>query len=220
MRGSKTLAAYVPVAASISALLHPHGEVVLHDLASGKIAGIWNAMSGRRIGDASLLDEEPADYSAAPVLGPYEKTGPGGARLKSVTAVLPGAAPGSPPAGLLCINLDVSQLDKAAELLAAFVTPRQEQPPALFRRDWRETTQARLHAWLKARGLSAQALTRPERVELIAALDGDGLFEARRAVEHVAEMIGASRAAAYGYLAEARAQKPGSAASPKKRRRT
>ena len=40
MRPSKALSAYVPVAASISALLHPHGEVVLHDLASGKIAGI------------------------------------------------------------------------------------------------------------------------------------------------------------------------------------
>jgi predicted transcriptional regulator YheO len=208
MRLSKTLAAHVPVAASISALLHPHGEVVLHDLGSGKIAGIWNAMSGRRIGDPSLLDEEAADYAAAPVLGPYEKTGPGGARLKSVTAVLPGAAAGSPPAGLLCINLDVSQLEKVAELLAAFVTPRQEQPPALFRRDWRETAQAKLHAWLKVRGLNAKALTRDERIELIGVLDKDGLFEARRAVEHVAEMIGASRAATYGYLTQARGAAP------------
>ena len=171
MRPSKSLSAYVPVAASISALLHPHGEVVLHDLASGKIAGIWNAMSGRRIGDPSLLDEEAAAYAATPVLGPYEKTGLGGAHLKSVTAVLPGVAAGSPPAGLLCINLDVSQLEKAAELLAAFVTPRQEQPQALFRRDWREAAQAKLHAWLKARGLNAKALTRDERIELIAALD-------------------------------------------------
>jgi predicted transcriptional regulator YheO len=77
----------------------------------------------------------------------------------------------------------------------------------LFRRDWREAAQAKLHAWLKARGLNAKALTRAERIELIAALDADGLFEARRAVEHVAEMIGASRAAAYGYLSEARGPK-------------
>src|SRR6185437_14175348 len=110
------------------------------DLSTGKIAGIWNALSGRRIGDPSLLEDDPADYAAAPVLGPYEKTGPGGAHLKSVTAVLPGVA-GS-PAGLLCINLDVSHLEKAAALLAAFVTPAaQEQPPALFRRDWREAAQ-------------------------------------------------------------------------------
>jgi D-arginine utilization repressor len=217
VRPSKALSAYIPVAASISALLHPHGEVVLHDLVSGKIAGIWNAMSGRRIGDPSLLDDEAAGYAAAPVLGPYEKTGPGGARLKSVTAVLPGVAAGSPPAGLLCINLDVSQLEKAAELLAAFVTPAaQEQPQALFRRDWREAAQAKLHAWLKVRGLNAKALTRDERIELIAALDADGLFEARRAVEHVAEMIGASRAATYGYLTQARAQARG--ATPKRSR--
>ena len=64
--------------------------------------------------------------------------------------------------------------------------------------------QSRLHAWLTGRGLTAQALTRAERIALIAALDAHGLFEAKRAVEHVAQMIGASRAAAYGYLAEAR----------------
>jgi len=204
MRVPKSLSPYIPVAASISALLYPHGEVVLHDLGTGKIAGIWNALSGRRAGDSSLLDEKAADYAASPVLGPYDKTGPNGARLKSVTAVLPGAQPGSAPAGLLCINLDVSQLDRAAQLLAAFVTPRQEPPAVLFRRDWRETAQAKLHAWAKARGLNAKALTREERIALIAALDADGLFEARRAVEHVAEMIGISRAAAYGYLGEAR----------------
>ena len=200
------LSAYVPVAASISALLHPHGEVVLHDLALGRIAAIWNAAPGRRAGDPSLLGDEPADYAGEPVLGPYEKTGTRGERLKSVTAVLPGPAAGDPPIGLLCINLDVTHLDQAARLLAAFVAPRQEPPPALFARDWREAAQSRLHAWLGEHGLAAGSLTRAERVALIGALDADGLFEARRAVEHVGRMIGASRAATYGYLAEARAR--------------
>jgi predicted transcriptional regulator YheO len=199
-----SLAGYAPVAAAIAALLHPHGEVVLHDLGSGRIAAIWNAVSERRAQDLSLLEDgAPAD-AAGPVLGPYIKTGPRGERLKSVTAVLPGADADSAPVGLLCINLDVSQLDKAAQLLSAFIAPLQDPPRALFSGDWREAAQARLHAWLGERGLSARALKRQERIELIAALDAQGLFEAKRAVEHVGEMIGASRAATYGYLTEAR----------------
>ena len=171
-----------------------------------KIAGIWNAMSGRRIGDPSLLDEEAAGYAAAPVLGPYEKTGSG----RGASEIRHGgiARRGS---GIAARRSALHQFgclaagDRRRQLLAAFVIPRQEQPQALFRRDWRETARAKLHAWLKTRGLNARALTREERIELIAALDADGLFEARRAVEHVAEMIGVSRAAAYGYLTQARA---------------
>lgn len=198
------LALHVPTATAIAALLHPHGEVVLHDLASGRIAGIWNGFSNRRVGDPSLLDDTAAGFAAeGPVLGPYEKTGTNGDRLKSVTAVLPGA-PGEPPAGLLCINLDVGPLDQAVRLLAAFAAPAVVPPKALFARDWRERINQALHAWLKSQGLALAALSRAEKVALVAALDRDGLFETRRAAEHVASLIGASRASVYAYLAAAR----------------
>lgn len=199
-----SLAAHEATAAAIAALLHPHGEVVLHDLASGRIAGIWNGFSSRRVGDPSLLDDTAAGFAAqGPVLGPYEKTGIGGSRLKSVTAVLPGA-PGEPPAGLLCINLDVGPLDQAVRLLAAFAAPSIEPPNALFARDWRERINQALHAWLKNQGLALSALGRAEKIALVTALDREGLFETRRAAEHVASLIGASRASVYAYLAAAR----------------
>ena len=49
---------HAATAAAMSILLHPHAEVVLHDLETGLIAGIWNAFSGRKPGMASLVEGE------------------------------------------------------------------------------------------------------------------------------------------------------------------
>jgi len=197
---------YASVAAAISALMYPHAEVVLHDLATGRIAGIWNAWSGRKVGGASLLDDDTAAFdSGETVLGPYEKFGEDGRRIKSVTAVLPGTR--GRAAGLLCVNLDVSRLDEAMRVLAAFVAPRTERPAVLFAQDWREQINLALHDWLRQRGVALAALTRADRVALVAALDAQGLFATRHAAQHLAGLIGASRASVYNYLADARRQR-------------
>jgi D-arginine utilization repressor len=195
---------YEPVAAAISALLYPHAEVVLHDLGAGKIAGIWNPFLGRRVGDESLLDFQPGEAEQGTLWGPYEKTGPRGERLKSVSAVLPDSKGGGGFA-LLCINLDVSRLDDAQKLLAAFVGARQAQPASLFRADWREYIQTALHGWLRECGASITSLTRDERVALVRHLDGQGLFEARGAADHAASLLGVARTSFYNYLRAARA---------------
>ena len=105
------LKAYQPVGAAIAALLYPHAEVVLHDLASGQVAALWNAAPGRQPGMDSLVEADLIDASdPAGVFGPYEKTGTDGRRLKSVTAVLRDA--GDRPVGLLCINMDVSRIEE------------------------------------------------------------------------------------------------------------
>lgn len=196
------LARHGSSAQAIAALLHPHAEVVLHELRSGRIAGIWNAYSGRKVGDDSLLDEDEQAALDQPVLGPYDKYDGRGRRLKSVTAVLRDEA--GKAAALLCINLDISHLAAAAQLLQAFVAAPAPRPAVLFARDWREQIQLQLHDWLAARNLSAAALTRAEKVQLVAALDGHGLFATRHAAEHLAGLIGASRASVYNYLKEAR----------------
>ncbi len=43
-------AVHRPIAQAIAALLHPHAEVVIHDLRSGRIVDIWNAFSHRKAG--------------------------------------------------------------------------------------------------------------------------------------------------------------------------
>ncbi|HEV7305758.1 helix-turn-helix transcriptional regulator [Ensifer sp.] len=199
---------HAPTGAAISALLYPHGEVVLHDLKTGRIAAIWNCFSGRAVGDDSLNEPEFSAFGHdEAVLGPYEKTGADGRRFKSISAVL---RDGNGTAiGLLCINLDVSMIDHAVKLLSAFAGAEQPRPQALFSSDWREEINATLHGWLKARGLALAALKRADRVALVAALDERGLFQTRNAVDHLASLIGASRASIYNYLAAVRGEASG-----------
>ena len=197
---------HATTAAAIATLLTPHAEVVLHDLETGSIAGIWNALSGRRPGMDSLVDDALDEAGEGGVYGPYEKTGENGQRLKSVTAVLRDAH--GRAAGLLCINMDVSQFDAAARLLAAFSGAPAPRPPSLFTGDWREEINTALHEWLRGQGLALTALRKADRVALVAALDARGLFETRKAADHLAALIGASRASIYNYLADARRQSP------------
>ena len=194
---------------AISVLLGPDAEVVLHDLETGRIAGIWNPFSRRRVGDPSLLD--PAEIHAGDdgVIGPYPKTGVAGERIRSVSVILSNPGSGSKdagaPVGVLCINLDVSRLDQAARLLAAFAAPLQDQPPALFDSDWREQMQTAFHAWLRVRGLAAASLSRQERIAVVAALYSKHLFQTRNATSHAAQMLGISRTSLYNDLRAARA---------------
>jgi predicted transcriptional regulator YheO len=195
------LTAIEPAAAAIAALLHPHAEVVVHDVAADRILAVWNAFSGRAPGDPALL-ELPAHDADAAVLGPYEKVLADGRRLTSVSAVIPGAA--GAPAGLLCVNLDRSPLDGAVELLRAFAAPVAARPPALFERDWREQIALAVDAECRERGLRRDRLTREDRRALVAALDGHGLFATRRAADHAARALGVSRATVYALLKEVR----------------
>ena len=55
-------AVHRPIAQAIAARLHPHAEVVIHDLRSGHIVDIWNAFSHRKPGDESLLGDAFAGY--------------------------------------------------------------------------------------------------------------------------------------------------------------
>jgi predicted transcriptional regulator YheO len=196
------LAPLEPTCAAIAALLHPYAEVVVHDLGADRIVGIWNAFSGRRVGDPSLLSELPEPLDGSLVLGPYAKVLSDGRGLTSVSAVV--RESGDEPVGLLCVNLDRSPLDGAVEMLRAFAAPVTERPPELFDRDWREQIALVVDSQCRERGWRRDALRRPERLALVRALDARGLFATRNAAEHAGRALGVSRASIYALLKEAR----------------
>lgn len=203
--GHESLAAVAPIAAAIAALLHPHAEVVLHDLATGRIAQIWNSFSNRTGGEPSDLDVDP-ELEDEDVLGPYEKATPRGEKLKSISAVL---RDGNHIArALLCINLDVSQFDAAAKLLGAFASARTSRPDWMFRQDIREQVNLMIAEYLKARNTVMRALDQGGRVDLISFLDRQGVFQTRRAVDHVAAALDLSRTTLYLLLKTARGEHP------------
>lgn len=199
-------APFLTIGAAISALLYPHAEVAIHDLRTDRIVAIWNAFSKRVAGDPSLLGDIADELGAAEVFGPYDKADPNGGRLKSVSAVLSGSR--GEKIGLLCINFDVSALDQALTAVQSFMAVSQPRPQILFQDDYREAINIALRDFLTARSLSLSALTRRDRVELVAELDRRGLFEWRKAADHIASALGASRATIYALRAIGRTADP------------
>ena len=197
------LKAIEPACAAIAALLHPHAEVVVHELATDTIVAIWNPFSGRTAGDPSLLQELPAHWSEQPMQGPYPKIEVDGRPVSAVSAVVPDA--GGVPRGLLCVNLDRTPFEDAARLLGGLFAPTTAQPPELFERDWRDQIAAGVADYCAELALPRERLTRAQRLELMRRLEQAGLFATRNAADHTATALGVSRATVYSMLKELRA---------------
>jgi D-arginine utilization repressor len=194
---------WAPVCEAIARLLSPHAEVVLHDPRTDTIAGIWSPVSGRRIGDASLLSELDGLRPAGPdVFGPYLKSLPDGRQLSSVSAVMRDE---SGHADLvLCVNVDRTVFDQAARVLAGFAAPAAGQPRELFDWDWTETVNDVVGAYVRDCGIPLARLSRAARLTLVARLEAAGIFTRRRSVPAVARALGISRSMTYRLLAETR----------------
>jgi D-arginine utilization repressor len=213
----RPLDSYVPICDAIAGLFHPHVEVVLHDLATGKIFYIANSFSKRRAGDSSLNEAQGVFAGMNPVIGPYPKTNWDGRRLKSITAVI-GGRPRA-PAALLCINHDIDALSATVHQLQQFLKlPCETMPTApLLSQDWRERVNTVIGEFLAERKATLAGLKSPDMDELMGELDGRGIFDIRRAVPYVAQVLQLSRATIYNRLAAIR--KGGAAPRPKRVRK-
>ena len=196
------LSAYYPLCDAIALLLQPQAEVVLHDLATETVAHIANPFSHREVGEPSLLHEiDFRPYVA--LIGPYEKVNFDGRRLKSVSAVLreDGRA-----VGVICINLDVTHLHSAIELLTSRtrVPPGAGQPAVLFQEDWHERINQYVHAWTARNGIVIADLSRAQKLQLVGELAADGAFGGKHAAAYVSRVLQMSRACVYNYLRAAK----------------
>jgi len=179
-------------ASAVVALFHPHVEVALHDVTSDRLVAVWNAFTARNPGDESLLDPELlSDVATGHVFGPYEQVNRIGKRLSSVSVRVDEGRM------LMCINFDRSAVDSAAAVLSAFAAPREEQPAALFHRDWRAHVNGLVDDWCRERRLTRATLDRDDRLALVADLDDRGVFDTRHAAAHVATVLDVSRATVY-----------------------
>lgn len=205
------LSKYMPIADAIAMLMQPHAEVVIHDIRKDMIVHIANPFSQRRVGDTSYLGLDRGETGFGlekDVLGPYEKEGGNGQRIRSITAVLRDDR--TQPIGILCINLDFSALETAlestTEILNRLIRPEQVEarPEIIFREEWRELIKLEIRAFRLEKGLAQGSMSAKERRELMRRLDQKGLFYARKSVEQVANYLMISRATAYKDLNEIR----------------
>jgi len=213
-RGARSHAAADPfkhlfsVGEAIATLLHPYAEVVLHDLRTGRIVRIWNSFSDRQAGDLSNLKEAEAAFPPDQrVLGPYDKALNSEGRTKSVTAAM--RDDNDKLFGFLCVNLDVSLLDRAAAALSMFASSEMKRPEPIYRNDMKQHINYLVRDYSLKVNRPINNLTKEQRSELVSLVDRDGLFQARNSVKLVATAMRISRESVDNLLAEANKQSAG-----------
>ncbi len=212
------LARYKPIADAITQLLHPCAEVVIHEIARDTVYYIANPFSGRKPGDISLLKLSTQDLDPEEsVIGPYEKAGEKGQRIRAITSVLQNSK--GTALGLMCINLDYSVYEPALDLLEGLLRPRElpGHPEILFQNDWRDQIKIEIRSFLTARNLGLESLTPETRREMMAHLDAKKLFYAKKSIEQIAAILGVSRATSYNDLQAVRKTMPPQSLSPRSR---
>jgi predicted transcriptional regulator YheO len=196
------LEVYIPVAKAIAALLHPHAEVVVHDIRSNTIAAIFNAFSRRQVGDDSLIAEVESLKRGPGVDGPYQKRMFDGRRLKYVTSLLRDDL--GEVIGLMCVNLDVSVFEALDRTVRDFlvIAGDSSRLDEMFDDDWQQRIDAFVRQYLLERSMNVKDLHRKERGILVKALHEAGAFRAKSAATYVARVLDVSRATVYSDLSE------------------
>lgn len=190
---------YFPIAEAISLLLHPHAEVVLHDLKTGCIAGIYHNLSKRKVGDESLLEEVDEHHEFPDVFPVYLKTNWDGKKMKSISTTIRDRK--GKPIGLMCINLDLSKWDEVYRYIGSWLNqPIHPQPSALFKEDWREKINTYVSDYLAKAGTTLKLLDKEKKKSLVLALHREGAFQAKHAASYIADVLDLSRATIYNYL--------------------
>lgn len=197
---------YLDIAEGISKLLYPFAEVVLHDLEKNTIVMIWNAFSKRKIGDCSYLHDMKFDNKMKPsnIIGPYEKVNYDGKRLKSISIVIRNKK--DLVIGFLCINLDVSILNKYQRILNLFLSNNDDRSlkntSGLFKNDLHEQVSFFVQQYCLKKKLNMDSLSREQKKVLILGLKKEGAFNAKNATSYIARVLCISRASVYNYLKE------------------
>ena len=129
-----SLETYKNIASAITSIFAPLAEVVIHDLESCMIIYVAGTLSGRKIGDPSLLDQDPASDQALLHTVIYTKVNADGRLLRSLSVPFQSSLP-----YLMCINCDVSLFKNIQTLVGNFLNVScSKQPQGLFANDWQE----------------------------------------------------------------------------------
>ena len=196
----KAIKAFLPAAQAIQRLLNPYAEVVIHDIKQNQIVAIFNPFSKRKVGDSSLLSPEEEMAALEDCVGPYEKMNWDGRKLKSASSII--RDENNKAVGMMCINLDISKLEKYQALISEFIEFDLPQPAPLFKDDWQERINKYVHNYLIAHHLTLEALRREEKKKLIEHLHKIGAFAGKNSAAYIAQIVKISRATVYNYLAE------------------
>ncbi|MBN1781524.1 helix-turn-helix domain-containing protein [bacterium] len=185
----------------IVTLFHPFVEGAIHDLESGEIVALYNNFSKRSVGDKSPLHELKVNTDQFPdVFEPYIKINWDGKKLKCISVTVRDGD--GKPAGLICLNFDISMFGDFSRQLLEFLSVRTgaENPVDLFGDAWEDKLQAFIRDFLTENNLSESRMTSQDKQQLVRALYESGYFNYKYAVQVIARQLRISRATVYNYL--------------------
>jgi len=201
------------VAVALHELLGSMSEVVIHDFADleHSIIHIEGNVTHRAKGGSAtdLLLEKVRNGETDEDLYAYATSLPGGRQMKSSTIFLRNA--NAQAIGALCVNLDVTDFVAFRNSLNVLVSTRDngtERPNETLSDNIFETVHNAVAEILYDSGRSLHAVTREEKIELVRQLESRGMFQVKKAVQIVADMLGLSRATVYNYLREGKETTP------------
>jgi predicted transcriptional regulator YheO len=189
---------YISIADGIHALLAGHGEVILHDLKTWRIAYIKGNLTKQEIGSPSLIDDLgnlDVNHQGAMTSHVMTLTGK---RLKSITILL--KTPLMEPFGAMTLHLDISMLEDAKHWLETLISlPRLADQPNKAH-DVEKTLQDTIINYMQERGLSLALLTQKHKREIIEYMFHKGIFSVRKSQNIVAKILKIGRATVFKYL--------------------
>lgn len=181
-------------------------EVVVHDFNSpeSSIIAIANgSLTGRKVGDTldalgfQLLKTHPASD-----LLNYRTKTKDGKELRSSSIFLRDEK--GQIYGALCVNVDVSGLQKAQEWLQEALGSAVTTIDEKFEHSVDEVLETLIQNAIASVGKNIPDLTREDKVAIVAYLEAKGAFLIRYSVERVADLLGMTKYTIYNYLDEIR----------------
>lgn len=184
-------------------------EACVHDLTSlhNSLVYIRGEVTHRRPGAPAtdLLVKMTNSPEGTGDVHIYRTTSSEGRSLKSTTTLIRDGKGRAIAA--FCINFDTTEFYNAGQALLPFLHPEIGAPASTetFAHSVGETVEALFHNAVREIGKHQTTMNVDEKKRLIAALDADGLFQFKGAVEQVAKMMGTTRFTVYNYLKRVRA---------------
>lgn len=207
----EVLAVYKPVMHAIAAVGGPHCEVVLHDLSQDDvdlgttIIAIENGdVTGRAVGGPSsnlgfgVISDQATNHDA---FG-YRGLTSDGRELRCSSLYFRDHT--GRVIAALCINIDISVVQHARDLLSAFLPDAEPAVTEFIGRDLVSVLDAMIAEAIHDIGKPANTMTREDRITVLRQLDAQGALQMRKAVDSIAARLGISRVTVYSYLDEAR----------------
>ena len=211
------LQSYFPMASFIASIIGPKCEVVVHDISDPEHSIIFienGHISGRKVGDGStdlvLKLLKGGAYREQQFITNYKARGSHGQAFRSSTYFIKND--GEELVGLMCLNIDISHLDVAAEWIQhlllggslsapAELNAPEENPAAEYLQgNVDDLLHDMITSVLGKVSVPPERLSSKEKMDIVKELNELGVFLMKGGVSQVAKVLSISEPTVYRYL--------------------